>query len=383
VSSTTPIPDADTDANKSLRIGVLGAGQLGRMLALAGIPLGYQFVFVDPSPEAPAAAVGKQVACGYDDPLGHDALAACQVVTYEFESVPVEAAEALAERVPVFPPPFALRVAQDRLAEKNCFRWLGIGTAPFEAIDSLDDLARAVESLGLPAVLKTRRLGYDGKGQFVLRRADEIATAWAAVGGVPSILEGFVRFERELSLLAVRGRDGEIVFYPLVENHHQRGILRKTIAPAPALTVDLQATAETYAIRILEHLNYVGVLALELFQIGGTLLVNEVAPRVHNSGHYSIEGSRTSQFENHVRAILGLPLGDTSACSPSCMLNLVGTLPKSDAVLSVPDAHLHSYGKLPRPGRKVGHITVRANSEAELAERVAALEAIPGVCEVE
>jgi 5-(carboxyamino)imidazole ribonucleotide synthase len=351
------------------------------MLALAGIPLGYDFVFVDPSPFAPASAVGEQIVCGYDDPLGHGALAACQVVTYEFESVPVEAAEALAQRVPVFPPPFALRVAQDRWAEKSCFRQLGIGTAPFEAVNDLADLKRAVDSLGLPAVLKTRRLGYDGKGQFVLQRTEDIELAWATVGQAPSILEGFVRFERELSLLAVRGRAGETAFYPLVENHHQHGILRKTLAPAPALTTDLQAAAEAYATRILEHLDYVGVLALEFFEIQGALLLNEIAPRVHNSGHYSIEGSLTSQFENHLRAILGLPLGDVSALSYSCMLNLVGTLPATEAVLAVPDAHLHLYGKSPRPGRKVGHITVRCKTEAELAARVATLEAIPGVCE--
>jgi len=353
------------------------------MLALAGIPLGYRFVFVDPSPSAPAAAVGELMTCGYADPLAQDALAACLVVTYEFESVPVEAAEALAQRVPVFPPPYALRVAQDRLAEKSCFRALGIGTAPFEAIDSLEDLTRAVETLGLPAVLKTRRLGYDGKGQVVLKRAEDVASAWAAVGQAPSILEGFVHFERELSLIAVRGRDGEIAFYPLVENHHRHGILRKTTSPAPALTLDLQAAAETYAIRILEHLDYVGVLALELFEKGGVLVANEIAPRVHNSGHHSIEGSRTSQFENHLRAILGLPLGDTSALSHSCMLNLVGALPRHEAVLVVPDAHLHLYEKSPRPGRKVGHITVRAESEAELAARVAKLEAIAGVCDID
>jgi 5-(carboxyamino)imidazole ribonucleotide synthase len=353
------------------------------MLALAGVPLGYRFVFVDPSPNSPAAAVGEHVQCGYGDPVGQDALAACQVVTYEFESVPVEAAEALAQRVPVFPPPFALRVAQDRFAEKSCFRSLGIPTAPFEAVDSLEDLNRAIEALGLPAVLKTRRLGYDGKGQFVLKNAEDAASAWAAVGQAPSILEGFVRFERELSLIAVRGRDGETAFYPLVENHHQQGILRKTIAPAPALTTELQYTAEAYAMRILEHLSYVGVLAVELFEAGGALVVNEIAPRVHNSGHYSIEGSRTSQFENHLRAIVGLPLGDVSPLSHSAMLNLVGSVPKSEAVLAIFDAHLHLYGKSPRPGRKVGHITVRASTEAELALRVAALEAIPGVCDIE
>jgi len=349
------------------------------MLGLAGIPLGYEFVFVDPSANAPAAVVGEQITCGYADAVGQAALAACQVVTYEFESVPVEAVGSLASKVPVFPPPFALSVAQDRLAEKTCFRQLGIGTAPFEAVDGVADLARAVEKLGLPAVLKTRRLGYDGKGQFVLRRVDEIELAWASIGRAPAILEGFVEFERELSLIAVRGRSGETAFYPLVENHHRLGILRKTLAPAPRLSPELQATAEAYAGRVLEHLDYVGVLALEFFQTRTQLLINEIAPRVHNSGHYSIEGARTSQFENHLRAILGLPLGDPSAQSFSCMLNLVGALPQPAAVLANPDAHLHLYGKSPRPGRKVGHITVRAETEARLAELVNQLEAIPGV----
>ena len=379
MSSTTPIPEPD----RTLRVGVLGAGQLGRMLALAGIPLNCRFLFVDPSAGAPAAVVGEQLVCEYSDPVGHAALAECQVVTYEFESVPVAAAEALALRVPVFPPPKALRIAQDRLLEKSCFRELGIGTAPFEAVGSESELAHALEQLGTPAVLKTRRLGYDGKGQFVIGRAEDAALAWAAVGGAPSILEGFVRFERELSLLSVRGKDGQIVFYPLVENQHEHGILRKTIAPASGLTDALQRTAEGCATRLLEHLDYVGVLALELFQIGGALIANEIAPRVHNSGHFSIEGSRTSQFENHLRAILGFPLGDPAPLAQSCMLNLVGALPNSGAVLAIPDAHLHLYGKAPRPGRKVGHITVRAQSERELAERVTALLAVPGVREPE
>ncbi len=362
-----------------MRVGVLGAGQLGRLLALAGTPLNCSFVFVDPSPAAPAAALGRQVVCEYTDPVGLAALAACDVVTYEFESVPVEAADALAETVPVFPPPGALRVAQDRFVEKTRFRELGIATAPFEAVNSAEELALAVIKLGLPAVLKTRRLGYDGKGQFVLRQPQDVPTAWAAVAGAPSILEGFVQFEREVSLLAVRGRAGEVRFYPLVENHHERGILRKTLAPAPTLTPELQGAAEAYATRILENLDYVGVLALELFQVGSTLVANEIAPRVHNSGHYSIEGSVTSQFENHLRAILGLPLGDTASTGPSCMLNLVSTLPDSAAVLAVPDAHLHLYGKSARAGRKVGHLTVRAATDAELAKRVAQLEAVPGV----
>ncbi len=362
-------------------MGVLGAGQLGRMLALAGTPLDCRFVFVDPSPGAPAAALGQHIACEYTAPEGLAALAACDVVTYEFESVPVEAADALADRVPVFPPPAALRVAQDRLLEKSAFRDLGIATAPFEPVNSEAELAQAVLKLGLPAVLKTRRFGYDGKGQFVLNEPEDVPIAWAALLGAPSILEGFVHFERELSLLAARGRSGEIRFYPLVENQHERGILRKTVAPAAAVSAALQSGAELSATLILERLAYVGVLALELFQVESRLVANEIAPRVHNSGHFSIEGSRTSQFENHMRAILGLPLGDTATISPSCMLNLVGSLPESAAVLEVPDAHLHLYGKAARAGRKVGHITVRGATESELAERVAILEALPGVRE--
>ncbi|MET0791874.1 MAG: 5-(carboxyamino)imidazole ribonucleotide synthase [Polyangiaceae bacterium] len=365
-----------------MRVGVLGAGQLGRMLALAGVPLGCEFVFVDPTPASPAAALGEQIVCDYGDPSALAALADCDVVSYEFESVPVQAAEAIAARVLVYPPPLALRVAQDRLQEKTCFRELGIQTAPFVAVDSEADLARAIGVVGLPAVLKTRRLGYDGKGQFVLKRAEDVSAAWSAVGGAPSILEGFVRFQRELSLIAVRARDGQTAFYPLGENQHERGILRKTVAPAPAWSPELQHAAEGYAQLILERLNYVGVLAVELFQVADTLVVNEIAPRVHNSGHYTIEGSRTSQFENHLRAILGLPLGDTASLAPSCMLNLVGALPSSAAVLAVPDAHLHLYGKSPRPGRKVGHITVRGKDATELAERVAQLQALSGIFEV-
>jgi len=358
---------------------VLGGGQLGRMLALAGVPLGCSFVFVDPAEHSPAAALGEHIACNYTDPIGQARLAECNVVTYEFESVPTAAVEALVTRVPVYPPPKALAVAQDRFLEKSCFRELGIATAPFEAIDSEADLASAVTKLGFPAVLKTRRLGYDGKGQFVLRSAADVSIAWAQVGRASSILEGFVRFERELSLLSVRSKSGSVGFYPLVENHHRDGILRKTFSPAPQLTPALQRAAETHATALLERLDYVGVLALELFQVGSELIANEIAPRVHNSGHFSSEGSRTSQFENHLRAILDYPLGDPSALGPSCMLNLVGTLPDSAAVLAVPDAHLHLYGKAPRPGRKVGHITVRADSEIELEQRVRALLAIPGV----
>jgi 5-(carboxyamino)imidazole ribonucleotide synthase len=235
-----------------------------------------------------------------------------------------------------------------------------------------------VAELGLPAVLKTRRLGYDGKGQRVLRLSSDLDGAFRDIGGVPLLLEGFVEFERELSLLGVRGRKGEIAFYPLVENQHRDGILRVTWAPARNITPALQATAEGYVRKLLERLDYVGVLAVEFFVREGALYANEMAPRVHNSGHFSIEGARVSQFENHLRAVLGLPLGATEVPEPCAMLNLVGELPKREAVLAIPGAHLHLYDKAPRPQRKVGHITVRAPNQTELEARVSALSALPG-----
>ena len=348
------------------------------MLALAGLPLGVRFVFVDPVDGAPAGQVAEQIVADYDDVAALERLASCDVITYEFESVPESAARALAARAPVFPPPSALATAQDRLSEKRCFQGLGIPTAPFAPVSSLEELERAARDLGLPAVLKTRRFGYDGKGQCVLRAPGDIQTAWAELGGVPLLLEGFVRFERELSLIGVRGRDGRTAFYPLVENEHRHGILRVTRAPAPNLTPELQAQAERYSQELLDHLDYVGVLALELFEADGALFANEMAPRVHNSGHFSIEGAETSQFENHVRAVLGLPLGVTSVVRPCAMLNLVGALPEPESVLRVPGAHLHFYGKVPHPGRKVGHITVTASSPEELAARLTRLTALPG-----
>jgi len=348
------------------------------MLALSGYPLGLRFVFVDPVPNAPGGQIAEQIVADYADAAAHARLAECDVVTYEFESVPEAAAQKLAERVLVLPPPSALATAQDRLSEKRCFQKLGVPTAPFAPVSTLPELERAVADIGLPAVLKTRRLGYDGKGQFVLRKPEDVALAWAELGGVSLLLEGFVRFERELSLLGVRGKDGSTVFYPLVENHHRDGILRVTWAPAPNVTPELQARAEHYSQLLLDKLDYVGVLALELFELGGDLYANEMAPRVHNSGHFSIEGAETSQFENHLRAVLGLPLGATAVREPCAMLNLVGALPQPESVLEVPGAHLHFYGKAPRPGRKVGHITVTAPTRAELEARVARLSTLPG-----
>ncbi len=349
-----------------MRLGILGAGQLGRMLGQAALPLGIECVFLDPAEDPCAAAVGRVVRADYDDEAALDALAAvCDVVTWEFENVPVFAAERLAARVPVYPPPAALRVAQDRLVEKTFLRDAGVEVAPFRSVDNQDELEAAVEALGLPAVLKTRRMGYDGKGQRWLAGPDDVAGAFHALGGVPCILEGAVAFDRELSVLAVRSLAGEIRTWPLPQNHHRGGILRWSRAPAPDLEPATQQRADDIAARVTGALDYVGVIAIELFQVGDALLANEIAPRVHNSGHWSIEGARTSQFENHVRAVLGLPLGDTAVPAPCAMVNLIGTTPPLVELLGVQGARVHLYGKDPRPGRKLGHVTALAPGALE------------------
>jgi len=357
-------------------IGILGGGQLGYMLALAGYPLGLHFRFLDPSPEAPVGRIAQRVTADYTDQAALEKFSSgLELVTYEFENVPVEAANFLAERVPVYPPPAALEAAQDRLAEKSLFRKLGITTAEFAAVSNPAELDAALRTLGLPAVLKTSRMGYDGKGQWILRTAQDVAKAKSEMPSVKLILERFVPFTRELSALAVRSRSGETAIYPLVENHHRSGILRLSLAPAPRLDPPIQRAAENVAQRVLESLKYVGVLAIEFFEHQGDLLANEMAPRVHNSGHWSIEGAVTSQFENHLRAVLGLPLGSTGLTGHCAMLNLIGDLPESAEVLAVPDAHLHLYGKSPRPGRKLGHVTLRAASPERLALRLSELPA--------
>lgn len=352
-----------------MTVGILGGGQLGRMLALAGYPLGLRFRFLDPTPRACAGHLAPRVVGSYVDMRKLTRFATgLSVVTYEFENVPVTSARFLARLAPVYPPPDALETAQDRLNEKSFFRELKIPTPAFAPVDSLEELIRALERMGLPAVVKTRRLGYDGKGQQVLYAYAEAPRAWRTLGGSRLIVENFIPFEREVSLIAARGKDGQTAFYPLVENHHWEGILRLSLAPAPSLTPELQSEAEEYGRRILDALNYVGVLAIEFFQAKEGLLANEMAPRVHNSGHWTIEGAETSQFENHLRAILGLPLGSTRVRGPSAMLNLIGKTPNPAAVLAVPNAHLHLYGKAARPGRKLGHVTVYAPSPEELAE---------------
>jgi len=360
-----------------MHIGILGGGQLGRMLALAGHPLGMRFRVLESAVECPAAAVADHDRGEFDSYQALFAFAqGLHVITYEFENVPVESARWLAERVPVFPPPRALEVGQDRMAEKVFFQGLGVSVPAFAAVGSRADLDLAMDQIGLPAVLKTTRFGYDGKGQAVIQTRTDVEPVWAALGGRPLVLEGFVPFERELSILAVRGRSGELAFYPLVENIHRNGILRVSTGPANGVSRGLQAKAEGIAKKALEALDYAGVLAVELFQVGDELLVNEMAPRVHNSGHWTIEGADTSQFENHLRAVAGLPLGPTTAVGQSVMINLIGGWPDPAAVLAIPGAHLHLYGKKPRPNRKVGHITVRADSEREFVDRVRRVRAL-------
>ena len=377
MNPTPSIPEVSNAAPPStLKVGVIGGGQLGRMLALAGYPLGIRCRHIGGPDDTSARAVADYVVApdGDADTLIRFAHGV-EVVTYESENVPVDTAELVRQHAPVYPPVAALQVSQDRLFEKEFFAAHGIATAPFARVDSRKDLDAAIQAIGLPAVLKTRRLGYDGKGQAVIRTTADADAAWQRHGDVPLILEGFVNFDREVSIVAVRSRQGETRFYPLVENHHEAGILRLSLAPAPGLTRALQEQAEKLATIVLEHLDYVGVLAIELFQRGDELLANEMAPRVHNSGHWTIEGAVTSQFENHLRAILDLPLGNTAAIGSAAMINLIGGIPHLADMLRFDDAHVHVYGKHPRPGRKVGHITIVGDDPVALRARAEEIRA--------
>jgi len=356
-------------------LGILGGGQLARMLALAAAPLGVNTLVVDSSADACAGQVTQLVVADWTDYAALEAFAAqVDVVTFDFENVPAETARWLAERVSVFPEPQALAVAQDRLAEKTLFRECNLQTPEFMAVDTRQDLDRALAAIGAPAILKTRRLGYDGKGQFRLKSMADVDAAWAALGAQAVahglILEAFVPFERELSVIAVRGRDGDFRTWPLTRNWHTDGVLALSLAPALDIE-QLQQRATGLARTLAERLNYVGVFALELFVKDGELLGNEMAPRVHNSGHWTIEGAHTSQFENHVRAVLGLPLGDTGARGVSVMFNWIGELPDASPVLRTVDAHWHDYGKQGRSGRKVGHATLCAPNAAIMVVRLA------------
>jgi 5-(carboxyamino)imidazole ribonucleotide synthase len=357
-----------------VKVGVMGAGQLGQMLALAGPRLGCEFRFLSPDEHAPASRMAEMIVAPYDNAEALDHFAeGLDVATYEFESIPADSVRAVAAKVPMHPATAALETAQDRAAEKRCFERLRIPTAPFAAVDSMRELREALSITGTPAVLKSRRLGYDGKGQAVIRTRDDAASAWVAVGGIPSIVESFVKFTRELSIIAVRSTTGETAFYPLVENYHGDGILRFSLAPAPRVSEEIQRTAEDYATRLMDELGYAGVLALELFDTESGLVANEMAPRVHNTGHWTIEGADTSQFENHLRAICGLPLGSTEMTGAAGMVNVIGVEPKLERVKAMQDVHVHMYGKSPAPRRKLGHITVIANDMDGVRERVGAL----------
>ncbi|ALP52043.1 phosphoribosylaminoimidazole carboxylase [Candidatus Tenderia electrophaga] len=357
-------------------VGILGGGQLARMLALAGYPLGLNFIVLDPAPDVCAAPVAEHMQGDYDDQALLAELAQqADIVTYEFENVPAQAVAYLADKVAVYPPPQALAAAQDRLNEKTLFRRLGVDTPDFVAVNSLEELQQAMDQVGWPAVVKTRTQGYDGKGQAILKRPDDLAPAWQSLGGVPAIVEAFVPFAREVSIIAVRSTTAEVVCYPLTENSHRDGVLRLSIARPDD---PMQGQAASYAARLMKELDYVGVLALELFQADNRLLANEFAPRVHNSGHWTQDGAATCQFENHLRAVLGLPLGSTDAVGHSAMVNLVGTIPAQADVLVNSHAHLHLYGKAPRPGRKVGHINLCAESRAALEAGLKRVLALAG-----
>jgi 5-(carboxyamino)imidazole ribonucleotide synthase len=355
-----------------MKIGVIGGGQLGPMLALAGTPLGMDFAFLDPAPDACAQALGEHIRADYADQAHLRQLAdEVDLVTFEFESVPAETVAFLSQFVPVYPNAEALRIARDRWFEKSMFKELGIPTPAFADVQTQADLEAAVTAIGLPAVLKTRTLGYDGKGQKVLRTASDVSGAFAELGSVPCILEGFVPFTGEVSLIAVRARDGETRCYPLVHNSHENGILRLSVASSDH---PLQALAEDYVGRVLDRLGYVGVLAFEFFEVDGGLKANEIAPRVHNSGHWTIEGAECSQFENHLRAVAGLPLGSTAKLGESAMLNFIGEVPPVAAVTAIADCHLHHYGKAFKAGRKVGHATLRCADRAALQAGIHAVE---------
>lgn len=343
-------------------IGILGGGQLGRMLALAAASMGYRVHILAPEPELPAGDVAAQVTrADYTDRAALDAFAAAvDVVTFEFENIDVDAVRYLGGRALVWPGANALEVAQDRLAEKTFVAGLGGRTAPYRAVTSLAELHAALGALGTPALLKTRRMGYDGKGQVRIDRAADAADAWAAIGEAPALLEGLVAFDAEFSVLLARARGGEVVVYDVPHNEHVHGVLDCSRVPAPASVARHAAAATGLARAVADALGYVGVLTLEFFATADGPVFNEMAPRVHNSGHWTIEGARVSQFENHIRAVCGLPLGSTTLTAPAVrMTNLLGEAVHDWAqILADAGAHLHLYGKSEvKPGRKMGHVT--------------------------
>ncbi len=358
-----------TQSKPSIRkVGILGGGQLARMMALAGIPLGLQFRFLDPAVDACAAALGDLFQAGFDDTAAASELGrSVDVATYDFENIPAQSASALLQHCALYPGVAALQQCQDRLVEKSLLQSHDIAVPQFIAVSSRPDLMAAAEQLGYPCVLKTRRLGYDGKGQAILRQQEDLERAWQRLGGDELILEAFVAFEAECSLVSVRSQQGEVRAWPLTRNVHKDGVLM--LSHPGSMDVVLQKQAEEIAQRLLNHFEYVGVMTVEFFVANGQLMVNEIAPRVHNSGHWTIDAASTSQFENHLRAVCGLPLGSAEQQQACLMFNWIGQIPDPSELLSFTGLHLHDYGKEARPGRKLGHATLTVTSEKELQQQ--------------
>jgi 5-(carboxyamino)imidazole ribonucleotide synthase len=361
-------------------VGIVGAGQLGRMLALAGYPLGLDFLFLDPTKAAPAARIAPLLNGAFTDrKLLAELARRCQVITFDWENISVDALRPLKGHARICPPLPALAAAQDRVSEKRLFEQLEIPTTRWRAVGSRPQLLRAVQEIGLPGILKTRRMGYDGKGQAVIRTLQDAENAWSEIGKVPLLYEELIPFDCEVSIIGARSPRGEVAIYPLNGNVHAQGILRLTRAPFGLPR--WQRLAAQYLGRVMQRFRYTGILTIEFFVRGNKLIANEMAPRVHNSGHWTIEGAQTSQFENHLRAILDLPLGSTRALGYSAMLNLIGTMPGRAQLLAEEGLHLHDYDKEPRPGRKLGHCTFVAPNAAardRWARRLLA-EVAPGV----
>jgi 5-(carboxyamino)imidazole ribonucleotide synthase len=363
-------------------LGILGGGQLAQMMALAAIPLGIQCHIYDPDPVAPARLCAIHHCAAYDDSAALLRFAdAVDVITYEFENIPVSCVSFLTTYKPIMPGVTSLQMCQDRIKEKTFARSLGFATAPFvDLVPTLSSID-ALYTVGTPAILKTRRMGYDGKGQHTVRTAQELDTARASYESHELILEGNVPFLQEVSIIATRSQDGTTVRYPLIQNTHQHGILRTSIAPAPCSTPQLEMLADTIARTVLDTLGYVGVLTIECFVVkaphGYTLVINEFAPRVHNSGHWSIEGATTSQFEYHMRAVMGLSIAPPILRGHSALCNLIGAEPAhSDIPARVA---VHRYHKMPRPGRKVGHLTINAHDLATLQHEIATCSQLTGI----
>lgn len=362
-------------------LGIIGGGQLARMLVLQAAALGVRCQVLDPNPDAGAGQLCQQIVADYDDIEALRALsAAVDALTYDFENVPAATLQQAKLGTKLSPGVSVLHVAQDRLKEKQLFQQLGIEVGGFHAVNSRTDLLEALDQTGYPAVLKTRRMGYDGKGQALLRQQEDLERAWQQMGGEDLILEAFITFQQEYSIIGVRNRAGEVRCYPLVQNVHEHGVLRcSRVSLAQNRRGQnslgqnwdqLQTQAETCLHAIAEQFDYVGVLTLELFLCDGRFLANEIAPRVHNSGHWSIEAADCSQFENHLRAVLDLPLGPVTVSAEALMLNFIGTMPDAQQLLQVPGLHWHDYGKHARPGRKVGHATLCGTDLAQFRQRL-------------